>query len=717
MFRNIMTKKQIKNRIIKLREEINFHRYNYHVLDKITMSEAALDALKLELFNLEQQYPEFISSDSPTQRVGGEVLKEFVKSTHLSPLLSLFDAFNQSDVIAWQERLSRFLWGENSKNKVYWQYYCELKLDGLAVNLNYKNGELVKGASRGDGKVGEDISSNIKTIQTIPLKLIIPKKSDLDKAGFNGAEILKIIESSVIEVRGEAIMTKKVFESLNLKYKALGKPLLANTRNGAAGSLRQLNPKLAAERKLVFFAYDIVFYNNGQKIKVVETREQADKLAKILGFKTVKYNCLCKTLGEVFDFHKYWEKNREKLDYNIDGVVIKINDLGLWDTLGTVGKAPRYAMAYKFPAEQGTTTVKEVIWQVGRTGILTPIAVLEPVNLLGVIINRATLHNMDEIKRLDIMINDTVIIERAGDVIPKIISVIKNLRNGSEKKISIPKKCPICDSEIIKVGDEVAYRCSNKKCYAVNQRQIIHFVSKKAVDIEDVGPRVVEQLLSEGLIYDITDLYTLKKEDLLNLPRFAEKSVDNLLTAINNRRQIDLARFIYGLGIRHIGEESAQSLVKHIYPGIKNSIKNGKIRVKTLEEVMKSISIEDLSSVNDFGPIVSNSIYEYFKDQHNLKILDKLNNLGLELIVKNPNSGIKKSAISGKTFVLTGTLNSLTRDDAKVKIKELGGKVLGSVSAKLDYLVVGQDPGSKYEKAKSLGVEIIDENKFLKMIT
>lgn len=717
MFRNIMTKEQIKNRIIKLREEINFHRYNYHVLDKITMSEAALDALKLELFNLEQQYPEFISSDSPTQRVGGEVLKEFVKSTHLSPLLSLFDAFNQSDVIAWQERLSRFLWGENSKNKVYWQYYCELKLDGLAVNLNYENGELVKGASRGDGKVGEDISSNIKTIQTIPLKLIIPKKSDLDKAGFNGAEILKIIESSVIEVRGEAIMTKKVFESLNLKYKALGKPLLANTRNGAAGSLRQLNPKLAAERKLVFFAYDIVFYNNGQKIKVVETREQADKLAKILGFKTVKYNCLCKTLGEVFDFHKYWEKNREKLDYNIDGVVIKINDLGLWDTLGTVGKAPRYAMAYKFPAEQGTTTVKEVIWQVGRTGILTPIAVLEPVNLLGVIINRATLHNMDEIKRLDIMINDTVIIERAGDVIPKIISIIKNLRNGSEKKISIPKKCPICNSEIIKVGDEVAYRCSNKKCYAVNQRQIIHFVSKKAVDIEDVGPRVVEQLLSEGLIYDITDLYTLKKEDLLNLPRFAEKSVDNLLTAINNRRQIDLARFIYGLGIRHIGEESAQSLVKHIYPGIKNSIKNGKIRVKTLEEVMKSISIEDLSSVNDFGPIVSNSIYEYFKDQHNLKILDKLNNLGLELIVKNPNSGIKKSAISGKTFVLTGTLNSLTRDDAKVKIKELGGKVLGSVSAKLDYLVVGQDPGSKYEKAKSLGVEIIDENKFLKMIT
>jgi DNA ligase (NAD+) len=713
-----MTKEQIKNRIIKLREEINFHRYNYHVLDKITMSEAALDALKLELFNLEQQYPEFISSDSPTQRVGGEVLKEFVKSTHLSPLLSLFDAFNQSDIIAWQERLNRFLWGENSKNKSYWQYYCELKLDGLAVNLNYKNGELIKGASRGDGKVGEDISSNIKTIQTIPLKLIIPKKNDLDKAGFNSVEILKIIESSTIEVRGEAIMTKKVFESLNLKYKSLNKPLLANTRNGAAGSLRQLNPKLAAERKLVFFAYDIVFYNkNGQKIKVVKTREQADKLAKILGFRTVKYNCLCKTLGEVFDFHKYWEKNKEKLDYNIDGVVIKINDLDLWETLGTVGKAPRYAMAYKFPAEQGTTIIKEVIWQVGRTGILTPIAVLEPVNLLGVIINRATLHNMDEIKRLDIMINDTVIIERAGDGIPKIVSVIKNLRNGSEKKISIPKKCPICDSEIIKVGDEVAYRCSNKKCYAVNQRQIIHFVSKKAVDIEDIGPKVVEQLLNEGLISNITDLYTLKKEDLLNLPRFAEKSVDNLLTAVNNRRQIDLARFIYGLGIHHIGEESAQSLVKYIYPSIKSSIKNSKIRVKTLEEVMKSISIEDLSAVNDFGPIVSTSIYEYFKDQTNLKILDKLDNLGLELIVKNPNSGIKKSIISDKTFVLTGTLNSLTRDEAKVKIKELGGKVLGAVSAKLDYLVVGQDPGSKYEKAKSLGVEIIDENKFLKMIT
>ena len=711
-----MTKEQAKNRIEKLKEEINIHRYNYHVLDKITMSESALDALKLELFNLEQQWPEFISSDSPTQRVGGEALKGFIKSTHLSPLLSLYDAFNQNDIIAWQDRLSRFLWGDNNFNKPYWQYYCELKLDGLAVNLNYRNGELVKGASRGDGKTGEDITSNIKTIQTVPLKLIIPKKSDLDKAGFDGEAILKNIETAVIEVRGEAIMTKKNFESLNLKYKVAGKPLLANTRNGAAGSLRQLNPKLAAERKLVFFAYDIVFYKNNHKIKVVETREQADKLAGILGFKTVKDNCLCKTLGEVFDFHKYWEKNKVKLDYNIDGVVIKINDLNLWETFGIVGKAPRYAMAYKFAAEQGTTLVKDVIWQVGRTGILTPIAVLDSVNLLGVIINRATLHNMDEIKRLDIMIGDTVIIERAGDVIPKIVSVIKNLRSGDEKKISVPKKCPICGSDVIKIGEEVAYRCSNKKCYAVNQRQVIHFVSKNAVDIEDVGPKVVEQLLNEGLISDVAGLYTLKKEDLLNLSRFAEKSVDNLLKAIDNRRVIDLARFIYGLGIRHIGEESAQSLAKYIYPMIKKKIKNNRIGINYFTEAVKSISVEDLSSVNDFGPIVSTSIVEYFEDKHNLKILDKLNGLGVELLIKNPTANNIKSVLSGKTFVLTGTLNSLTRDDAKVKIKELGGKVLGSVSAKLDYLVVGRDPGSKYDTAKKLGIKIVNEEEFFKMI-
>ncbi len=714
-----MDKDQAQKRITKLKEEINVHRYNYHVLDKITMSEAALDALKLELFKLEQQYPEFITPDSPTQRVGGQAIDKFKKSIHLSPLLSLFDAFSRDDILAWQDRLSRFMWGDRKDNyKPYWHYYCELKMDGLAVNLNYEQGVLTKGASRGDGKVGEDITSNIKTISTIPLKLIIPKKSDLDKAGFNGDLILKNILSATIEVRGEAIMTKKRLAELNLKYQAEGKPLLSNTRNGAAGSLRQLDPKLSAERKLKFFAYDIFFYKNGKKIKLVDTRQQADKLTKMLGFQTIKYNCLCLSLGQVFDFHKYWETHKDKLDFNIDGVVIKINDLNLWDTFGVVGKAPRFSMAYKFPAEQGTTIIKNIVWQVGRTGILTPTADLEPVNLLGAIISRATLHNMDEIKRLGIMINDTVIIERAGDVIPKIITVLKNLRTGVEQKISTPKRCPICGSKVVKVGEEVAYRCSNKRCYAVNLRQIIHYISKDAVDIFDAGPKVIEQLLSEGLISDVADLYTLKREELLLLPRFAEKSVDNLIKAINLRRQIDLARFLYGLGIRHVGEESAQSLADYLYPIIKKEIKNNKISIHTLVEKVSLLSTEKLSEVEDFGPIVSLSIDEYFKDSHNLKILNKLDKIGIELLVKNPNSSsIKnKSTITAKTFVLTGTLNSLTRDRAKAKIKELGAKVLPTVNKKLDFLVVGDNPGSKYDKAKELGIKIITEDQFLKLI-
>ena len=708
-----MDKEQAKKRINKLKEEINIHRYNYHVLDKITMSEAALDALKLELFKLEQQFPLFITPDSPTQRVGGQAIDKFKKSTHLSPLLSLFDAFSRDDILAWQDRLSRFLWG-NKGNKVNWDYYCELKMDGLAVNLNYEKGILTKGASRGDGKIGEDITSNIKTISTIPLKLIIPKKSDLDKAGFNGDLILKNLLATTIEVRGEAIMTKKKLEELNLKYKAEGKPLLSNTRNGAAGSLRQLDPKLSAERKLKFFAYDIFFYKNGKKIKLVDTRQQADKLTKMLGFQTIKYNCLCSNLGQIFDFHKYWQTHKDKLEFNIDGVVIKINDLNLWDTFGVIGKAPRFAMAYKFPAEQGTTIIKNVIWQVGRTGILTPIADLEPVNLLGAIISRATLHNMDEIKRLGIMINDTVIIERAGDVIPKIITVLKNLRTGIEQKISTPKKCPICGSEIVKVADQVAYRCLNKRCYAVNLRQIIHYISKDAVDIFAVGPKVIEQLLNEGLISDLADLYTLKKEDLLSLPRFAQKSVDNLIEAINSKRQIDLNRFLYGLGIFHVGEESAQALANYLYPFLKKEIKDNSLKVSTLVQTISAIPIEKLAEVEDFGPIVSSSIYEYFQDTHNLKILDKL---GIKLLIKNQNNlNNIKSPIANKTFVLTGTLNSLTRDRAKAKIKELGAKVLSTVNKKLDFLVVGDNPGTKYNKAKELGIKILTEDQFLKLI-
>lgn len=712
-----MEREEVKKRIAKLRQEIDFHRYNYHVLDKISMSEAALDTLKAELFELEQQWPEFISPDSPTQRVGGRPLDKFVKSVHLSPLLSLYDAFSPEDVKSWQDRLLRFSWGENTLKSADWDYYCELKLDGLAVNLKYEGGRLIKGASRGDGQVGEDITLNIKTIPTIPLELIRPKKSDLKRAGFQSDLILENLSSAVIEVRGEAIMTKKVWQKLNLKYQAIGKPPLSNTRNGAAGSLRQLDPKLSAERGLTFYAYDLIFYQAGRKVNLLDSKEELDRLIKILGFKTLEHNRLCRSLDQVFAFHKYWEKNKGRLDFNIDGVVIKINQLDLWEKMGVVGKAPRYALAYKFAAEQGTSIVTDVIWQVGRTGILTPTAVLKPLKLLGVSISRATLHNLDEIRRLGLMINDTVVVERAGDVIPKIVMVIKNLRSGIEQKISTPTKCPICGSRVAKIGSEVAYRCLNQECYAVNQRKIVHFVSKAALDIEDIGPKVVEQLIGAGLISDWSDLYRLKKEDLLSLPRFAEKSADNLLSAVYRKRVINLARFIFALGIRHVGQESAQSLADYLYPRLFKKKKGSEVEIKDWLEELRSLSSDDLAEINDFGPIVSRSILDYFQKESNLAVLKKSDRLGLKLKIENPASDWPAgSVLAGRTFVLSGTLNGLTRDEAKAKIKELGGKTLSALSGRVDYLIKGDNPGGKYEQAQKLGLKILDEKQFFKMI-
>lgn len=733
-----MNKENVKKRIEKLKKEINFHRYNYHVLDKETISEAALDTLKYELFKLEQQYPQYVTADSPTQRVGSQAVEKFIKSSHLSPMLSLFDAFSESDMIDWQERLGRFLFSNKKNiNKDFcppWNYYVEPKLDGLAVNLKYYQGKLIEGASRGDGKIGENITSNIKTIESIPLNLSIPAKLDFKKNNLDYNNIIKSISSFWMEVRGEAIMTKKTLEKLNIKYQAEGKPLLANTRNGAAGSLRQLNPKLAAERKLQFYVYDIIFYKKDKRINILDSRQQADDLAKLLGFKTVLHNKLCQNLNEVFKFHKYWEKNKNILDFNIDGVVVKVNEFEFWDRLGVVGKAPRYAMAYKFSAEQGTTKIKDVIWQIGRTGILTPTAVLEPVKLGGATISRATLHNMDEIRRLDIMINDTVVLERAGDVIPKVLSVLKNLRVGNEQKICTPKKCPMCGSSVVKVGDEVAYRCSNTRCFAVNLRQIIHFVSKNAIDIENLGPKVVEQLISAGLISDFADLYLLKKEDLLLLERFAEKSADNLIASLNKKRRIDLDRFIYALGIRHVGEESARALVNYLwdeflllqnsnYHFLNSDIKNSKneleITIKDFLNIFAQVQAEKLSEIDDFGPKVSQSIVDYFQDKHNLKILKKLDKLNIKLIIKNPanSQSALNSKIFGKTFMITGTLSSLTREGAKAKIKEQGAKVLSAVSSKLDFLVVGEKPGSKVKKAKELGIKILNEKEFLNKIS
>lgn len=702
-----MTLLEAQKRIEKLKSEIDFHRYNYHVLDEETISASALDSLKMELFRLENDYPELITSDSPTQRVAGEVSAKFSKVTHTRPMISLYDAFSETDMLDWENRNRRFL-----NNPLSDEYYCELKLDGLAVALHYEKGILVTAATRGDGKVGEDVTSNVKTINSVPLRLRVPSVLELQKIGFTEADahiFLEILSQEELEIRGEAIMSNAVFLKLNKKYQQEGRPLLANTRNAVAGSLRQLDSKISAERELEFFAYDLLLADR-LRGEVIRTRFSADKLANLLGFKTVKQNKVCHSLKEVFAFYHDVELKRDSLPYIIDGTVVKFNDLKMWETLGVVGKAPRYMMAYKFSAEQATTKILDIVWQVGRTGVLTPTAILEPVNVAGATISRSTLHNFDEIKRLDLKIGDTVIIERAGDVIPKVVDVLSNLRDGSEQEIYPPTHCPRCEHLVIKEGEEVAYRCVNKKCFAMTLRQLIHFVSKDAVDISGLGKKLVEQFISEGLIKDAADIYTLKKSDLLSLERFAEKKADNVILAIASHKEIPLNRFIYALGIRHVGQESADLLAN------KFVAENNQEYLKPLELVnfFQKIDLDIWQNLADIGPVVAKSLYDFWRDEHTISLLNKLEKIGIILVaVKKVVTGKLKD----KTFVLTGTLESLSRSEAKKKIMALGGKVKDTVVKETNYVVVGVDPGSKLEQAQKLGVEILNEDKFLKLIS
>lgn len=711
-----MTKIEAQKRLEKLRLEIDKHRYNYHVLDRESISAAALDSLKNELFQLENAYPDLITPDSPTQRVAGDVLAKFKKSTHSQPMISLFDAFSEDDMRAWQERNSNFL-----KRNFQPEYYCELKLDGLAINLKYQNSLLILGATRGDGRIGEDVTTNIKTINSIPLKLrtiSVKELIDLDFSDAAARRIIEIVNHGTIELRGETIMSKKVLAELNNKYKKIGKAELANARNGVAGSIRQLDSKITASRRLEFYAYDLLL-EDVDRGELITSRQQADRLANLLGFKTLKYNRVCRDLNSVFAFYAEIEKRRASLPFEIDGTVVKINDLKMWSVLGIVGKAPRYMMAYKFSAEQATTKVSEVVWQVGRTGALTPTAILEPVKVGGAVISRSTLHNFDEINRLDLRLGDTIIIERSGDVIPKVISVLKDLRNGREQKIKVPAECPICGGRVEKFKDEVAYRCVNKNCYAVNLRRITHFVSKGAADIDGLGPKLIEQFLSTALIKDAADLYGLEKSALLSLERFAEKKADNVIKIIATRKNLDLARFIYGLGIRHIGEESAQVLAGLAVRKLEGSSRSASLepilRVTELVKIFQKISLEELEAINDIGPTVSRSFYDYWHYEHNLELLNKFAAYGVKLVLPIINSA-RVTKLTDKSFVLTGSLDSLTRDEAKDRIRLAGGKVRESVSRDLDYLVSGAAPGSKYEKAKKLGIKIINEEEFLKLL-
>ena len=682
-----MEKQDAEKRIEKLKKAINHHRYFYHVLDKPEISDEVFDALKNELEELEFKFPDLITPDSPTQRVGGKALAKFGKVAHKIPMLSLSDAFSEEELENWEERIGKLIPGEKI------DFFAELKLDGLAASLEYKKGVFIRGATRGDAKTGEDVTQNLKTIGSVPLRLRLPEEKELRNLGFSGDQVEKIIktaEEGIIEVRGEVIMTKKVFEKLNEILKKEKKPPLANPRNAAAGSIRQLNPKVTASRRLDCYIYSLIT-DFGQM-----RHQQEHGLAKLLGFKTVPQNRFCRDLGEIMEFHRRIAKEREKLPFECDGIVVVVDKIQLQKKLGIVGKAPRWMTAYKFSPKEATTIVENIIVQVGRTGALTPVAVLKRVEIGGTIVSRATLHNKDEIERLGLRIGDTVIIGRAGDVIPDVRKVLVELRTGKEKKFHMPKFCPICGKETSKDEGGVIVKCADKNCPSRKRRSLRYFASKAAFDIEGLGPSSINLLLDEGLIGDPADIFDLEEGDLIPLERFGEKSAQNLIKAIQARKSISLPRFLLSLGIPHVGERTAEDLSEHF------------VSLEALEKA----SSEDLNKIKNIGPKTGKEIYKWFQDEYNRNFLDKLlKRVKVEKYLK------PKGKLSGKIFVLTGALFSMSREIAKEKIRELGGKTSESISEEADYLVAGEEPGSNLAKAKKSGIKILDEKRFLKIIS
>lgn len=666
--------KEIFDRLEKLKKTINHHRYLYHIKDKQEISEEALDSLKNELFKIEQQYPELITPDSPSQRVEGKPLDGFRKIKHKIQQWSFNDAFTREDIVDFDARVKRFLQKSGASDTPL-TYTCELKIDGLKIVLDYKKGVLQTAATRGDGKVGEDVTNNIKTIESIPLRL----NKDID-----------------VIVEGEVWIGKKNFEIVNRQRKKNNESLYANPRNLAAGTLRQLDPKVVAERRLDVFIYDIA------RIQKDEPDNQFDELRILgeLGFKANKNFKLCKNLDEVVDYWKEWQKKKAKEDYWVDGVVVKVNEKDLQDTLGYTGKAPRFGIAFKFPAEQVTTVVEDIVLQVGRTGVLTPVAHLRPVSVAGSTVSRATLHNEDEIKRLGVKIGDTVILQKAGDVIPQVVSVLKEMRTGKEKSFKFPKKVDVCggDGSIEKIPGQVAYRCVNKNSFGQQKRKFHHFVSKKAFSIDGLGPSIIDVLLEENLISSYDDIFSLKKGDLLLLPRFAEKSVDNLLESIEKAREVELPKFLVGLSIDQVGEETTIDLAKHF----------------GLLEKLQKATLEELESVYGIGDVVAKSIYDWFRDKNNQHLLEKL--LTQVKIKKVGHRMAHQKKLVGKRFVLTGAMKVVGRDEAKEKIRELGGSISSSVSKNIDYVVAGEKAGSKLDKAEELGLKVLGEKEFLKLI-
>ena len=715
-------------RVKKLRKEIARLRDLYHTQNAPGVTDDVYDSLTHELKELLKKYPEFNDLNAPENRVAGKPLNKFVKVQHKTRMLSLNDAFSETELYEWETRIKKLL-----PARAKFNYFCEVKFDGLAVSLVYENGKFMRGATRGDGLIGEDITQNLKTIHSIPLLLQKPYLPHL-------------------EIRGEALLSKEMLVKLNKENEKKGKPLFANTRNAAAGSLRQLDPKLAAKRELDFFAYDIAEATPNhefssrltlprvrggtyatQKIhdSAMQTHSEKHQMLRRIGFKVEKLEALCANMNEVFTFIKKFEKIRPDFLYGTDGVVVSVDDLKLQETLGVVGKAPRFMVAFKYPAERATTIVKDIKVNVGRTGVLTPLALFEPTLVAGSRVSKATLHNMDQIERLDLRIGDTVVIEKAGDVIPKVVEVLIRMRTGKEKKFKMPDKCPACGGKVRKkkMGDSsaheissrltlpgvpggtyatqkscelenisVAHYCSNPKCPAKNERYLEHFVS--VFEIYELGPKILRRFKDEGLITDAADIFTLKKEDIALLERFGEKSAENIINEIENKKKIPFSRFLWALGILHVGEETARDLALHF---------------GTLEKLITSARgvLAEIDSIENIGPAVSKSVYDFFNNKNNLNFIKKLQRNGV--IVERAEKK-KADKFTELHFVLTGTLSQMSREIAKERILALGGKVAGSVSKNTSYIVAGADPGSKLKVAEKLGVKILSEKEFLSML-
>jgi len=660
-----------EKRVAELNKLLHEYGHAYYVLDKPIVTDAEYDLLLNELIALEKENPEFIYPDSPTQRVGGKPLEGFQKVTHTYSMLSLSNAFNEEDLRDFDRKIRQAIGNDYS-------YVCELKIDGLAISLKYENGVFVQGATRGDGTVGEDITMNLKTIRSIPLRLKEPV---------------------TIEVRGEAYMPKKSFQNLNMLREENGEEPFANPRNAAAGSLRQLDPKIAASRNLATFIYAIG--GDGEVYGIDSHAEMLDYL-ETLGFPSNKERQLCATIDDVLAFINKWTEERPNLPYEIDGIVVKVNRYAHQDELGFTAKSPRWAIAYKFPAEEVTTKVLDIELTVGRTGVITPTAILEPVLVAGSTVGRASLHNEDLIREKDIRIGDTVIVHKAGDIIPEVVRVILEQRPDDAVPFEMPTECIACGSELVRFEGEVALRCVNPTCPAQIAEGIKHFVSRNAMNIDGLGEKVVEQLLREGLITDVADLYHLQVEQLTSLERMGEKSATNLVNAIAKSKENSLERLLFGLGIRHVGEKAAKILSEQF---------------ETMDQLMIA-TVEDIQSIHEIGEKMANSIVTYFEKEEVKMLISRLKEVGVNMEYKGKKVQVEigDNPFAGKTIVLTGKLEQLTRNEAKAKIEALGGIVTGSVSKKTDLVIAGADAGSKLTKATELGIEVWDENRLIEQL-